>query len=147
MIRVCELVIFAALGLLLLFAAVQPATAAATGLCSTAEQHDRRWQTLHRKLISTWASGNYERAAIVAGSMAGVAREALDDARSAPARRRGERAFRARIVAAHQGQRAAAGLFVDAMLAAGAGRTLAAGRSYAEANATLLRAGFVGGYC
>jgi hypothetical protein len=82
---------------------------------------------------------DYERAAIVAESMAGVAREALDDARSAPARRRGERAFRARILAVHQGQRAAAGL--------GAGRTWAASRSYAESNATLLRAGFVGDYC
>jgi hypothetical protein len=145
--RVCELAIIAALGLLLLITAVQPATGASAGLCNTAERHDRQWQTLHRKLVTTWASGNYERAAVVAGSMAAVARGALEDARSAPARRSGERAFRARIIAVRQGQRAAAGHFVDAMVAASAGRAQAAGRSYAQANVTLPRAGFVGDYC
>jgi hypothetical protein len=145
--RVFELAVLAALAALLLLSATQTATAASTGLCSTAEQHDRRWQTLHHKLLRTWATGNYERAAVVAGSMAGVAGEALGDARDARARRSGERAIRARLVAVHQGQRAAAGLYVDAMLAAGAGRTRAASRAYAEANVTLLRSGFVGDYC
>ena len=147
MIRVCELAVLVAIAALLLLTAVQTAPAASSGLCGTAESHDRRWQTLHHKLIRTWASGNYERAAVVAGSMAAVARQASEDARNAPARRRGERAFRARIIAVHQAQRTAAGLYVEAMLAGGAGRTRAAGVAYAEASATLLRTGFVGDYC
>jgi hypothetical protein len=146
-IRVCELAIVVALGALLLLSAVQIAPAASTGLCSSAESHDRQWQTLHQKLIRTWASGNYERAALVAGSMAAVAHEALEDTRNAPARRRGERAFRAKLIAVHLAQRTAAGLYGQAMLAGGAGRTRAAGLAYAEASATLLRAGFVGDYC
>jgi len=101
----------------------------------------------HQKLLSTWAQGNYERAALVAGSMSGIAREALADARSAPARTRSARAFRSRIVAVHEGQRTAAALYVDAMIDGGAGRMTAAGRAYAAANITLLRAGFVGEYC
>lgn len=126
---------------------VEPGWSASTSLCGTAEAHQARWQNAHRKLLGTWAQGNYERAALVAGAMSGIAREALSDARSAPARTRSARAFRSRIVAVHEGQRSAAALFVDAMIAGGAGRMGAAGRAYAQANITLLRAGFVGDYC
>lgn len=121
--------------------------AAGAGLCSTAEAHQLRWGAAHKKLLRAWSQGNYERAALVAGSMATIAREALVDARSAPARTRSARAYRARIVTVHEGQRHAAALYVDAMIDGGAGRNRNAGRSYAAANATLLRAGFVTDYC
>lgn len=130
-----------------LVAVAAPATAATTSLCGRAEYHQARWQTGHARLLRAWSQGNYERAAVVAGSMSRIAREALADARSAPARRASARAFRARIVGVHEGQRRAAVLYVDAMLDAGAGRMRDAGRTYAQANVVQLRAGFVGDYC
>ncbi|HET9288448.1 MAG TPA: hypothetical protein VFO26_12915 [Gaiella sp.] len=124
-----------------------PASSSATSLCSAAERHQARWMSEQRRLLLAWRQANWERAALVAGSMARIARQALDDARGAPGGTSSARAFRARIVRVHEGQRRAAVLYVDAMVAAGAGRTRQAGRSYQEANVVLLRSGFVGDYC
>jgi hypothetical protein len=79
--------------------------------------------------------------------MVRIARDALEDARGYPATRPGARAFRARIVQVHDGQRRAAALYVAAFVHLGARLMQAGGRAYQEGNVTLLRAGFVGDYC
>jgi hypothetical protein len=78
--------------------------------------------------------------------MVRVASDALEDARGYPARRSGARAFKARIIQVHEGQRRAAVLYVEAFVHFGARRMRAGGQAYQEGNVTLLRAGFVGDF-
>ena len=150
--RACELAVAAALAALLVLAAAQTVPAArtgasaASGLCSTADRHQARWETGHAQMLRAWRATNWERAAVAAGGLARIARQALADARTYAATSSGARAFKVKVVRAHEGQRRAAALFVEAMVAAGAGR-FQAGRSLQEANLALLRAGFVGDYC
>jgi hypothetical protein len=162
--RFARLLALTALGFatLVLAAPSSPAaTAVSTSLCRTAERQDARYSAPKLRFYRAWQGSpsvgpNWERAALVAGDMARIARSAIGAAELAEVETDDGRRLQAKLLRVHRAQRAAAVLYVDAALLLGAGgptervrrqRSMRAGRMFLEANTLLLRAGFVGQFC